>query len=172
MLVLDETPGVSVAVSNDRPTGMLALTQKGNGAVSKGAVQDPPEGAGIEPIPLLATRASARRQEPRDAVRTAAELLRRRRHPCTAPSARPMPLTVGPPTPMTPSHGSSWRGIPRRRSGGSRSPSIPTSTTRWSRSSWATPSGSCPTVCATRSCTTSTAASLADSATTTRLAGP
>lgn len=50
MLVLDETPGVSVAISNDRPTGLLALAQHGNTAVSKSAMQDPPADSGIDPF--------------------------------------------------------------------------------------------------------------------------
>jgi len=48
MLVLEPAAGVSVAVSNDRPTGLLALSQRGNGSVSKSAVQDPPPGSGID----------------------------------------------------------------------------------------------------------------------------
>ncbi len=48
MLVLPETPGVSVALSETRPTGLLALAQQGNRAVSKSSVQAPPEGSGIE----------------------------------------------------------------------------------------------------------------------------
>ena len=48
MLVFEASPGVSVAVSDDRPTGMLSLSQKGNAAVSKSVVQSPPQGSGID----------------------------------------------------------------------------------------------------------------------------
>ena len=48
MLVFDKNPGVAVALTDERPSGLLALAQKGNGAVSKGAIQDPPQDAGIE----------------------------------------------------------------------------------------------------------------------------
>jgi hypothetical protein len=52
MLVLQATPGVMVAVSSERPCGLLALRQKGNGAVSKSDVQRPPQGSGIEAFPF------------------------------------------------------------------------------------------------------------------------
>ena len=48
MVCLIENPDVSVAVSNDRVTGVLSLSQSGNRKVSKAAIQMPPDNIGIE----------------------------------------------------------------------------------------------------------------------------
>ncbi|WP_442508440.1 FAD-dependent oxidoreductase [Novipirellula sp. SH528] len=41
-------PDVEIAVSNERVTGVLSLSQSGNKRVSNGAIQQPPDGIGIE----------------------------------------------------------------------------------------------------------------------------
>ncbi|MFM1902984.1 MAG: hypothetical protein RLZZ440_884 [Planctomycetota bacterium] len=45
-------PQVSLAVSDERVTGVLAVSQKGNRAVSKAAIQAPPAGCGIDTFPF------------------------------------------------------------------------------------------------------------------------
>ncbi len=45
-------PGVQVRVSDVRLTGVLALSHRVNGAVSKSAMQTPPEGSGIDSFPF------------------------------------------------------------------------------------------------------------------------
>jgi len=52
MLVLQAAPGVRVAISDERPCGLLALTQRGNGSVSKADVQVPPDQSGIDTFPF------------------------------------------------------------------------------------------------------------------------
>jgi len=52
MVCFPATPGVSLALSDERLTGVLALTQKAHRAVSKAAVQTPPEGSGIDTFPF------------------------------------------------------------------------------------------------------------------------
>jgi len=52
MVCFPAAPGVSLALSDERLTGVLALTQKGHRAVSKAAVQTPPEGSGIDTFPF------------------------------------------------------------------------------------------------------------------------
>ena len=52
MLCFQANPSVSLAVSDNRVTGVLSLSQKGNRAVSKAAVQTPPPGSGIETFPF------------------------------------------------------------------------------------------------------------------------
>lgn len=47
-LVLEASPGVRVAISDTRPTGLVALAQTGHGAVSRSMTQDPPAGSGLE----------------------------------------------------------------------------------------------------------------------------
>jgi hypothetical protein len=48
MVCLMENPDVEVALSEDRVTGVLSLSQSGNRKVSKGSVQTPPDGIGID----------------------------------------------------------------------------------------------------------------------------
>jgi len=52
MLCFPEQPHVSLAVSDQRVTGVLALSQRGHHAVSKGSVQTPPQGSGIDTFPF------------------------------------------------------------------------------------------------------------------------
>ena len=52
MVCFPAAPGVSLALSDERLTGVLALTQKGHRAVSKAPVQTPPEGSGIDTFPF------------------------------------------------------------------------------------------------------------------------
>jgi hypothetical protein len=52
MLCFPEQPHISIAVSDQRLTGVLALSQRGHRAVSKSSVQSPPEGSGIDTFPF------------------------------------------------------------------------------------------------------------------------
>lgn len=52
MLCFPAHPDVCLALSDDRVTGVLAVAQRGHRAVSKSAIQTPPEGSGIESFPF------------------------------------------------------------------------------------------------------------------------
>ncbi|MFK7787949.1 MAG: FAD-dependent oxidoreductase [Phycisphaeraceae bacterium] len=49
---LSKNSAVSVKLSDQRMTGVLALSQRGNKAVSKGPIQSPPKGSGIDTFPF------------------------------------------------------------------------------------------------------------------------
>ncbi len=52
MLCVEANPWISLAVSDERLTGVLSLGQRGNRAVSTSSVQTPPAGSGIEAFPF------------------------------------------------------------------------------------------------------------------------
>ncbi len=52
MVCFPANPQVWLAASDERVTGALAVAQKGNRAVSKAAIQNPPAGSGIDSFPF------------------------------------------------------------------------------------------------------------------------